>query len=379
VIDEAGVDELIQVASAALSRVWGSAVSLRLQDPIRTEWGRHTLLRCSVVEAPSAAPSSVVVKAAADPNGAIFNEWAALQFVNAIPSIAPLVPDLHAGDAESQLIVIEDLGAGPLMRRLLQAGPDLATPTLVDSQRLLGRFNAATRGQEAAFAEIRGMLPDGPPPPLFTADPASLAAAAAAWNEPADAAIAELHWAAAKLDVDESFTALTFHDACPPNRVVTRRGMRALDLEMAAFRHPMIDGAYSAIGYLRCNDCMAIPAETQALMIKAYRRALVPAYPEYETEERFVDDLAAAGAVWLIELLRRNRERAEADRVAGFFGITARQRVLAALDAFIALASITRELAGFVVWADELCSKLRSEWGTVPPLPRLATKQPGGP
>lgn len=365
-VDEAGVDELIQVASAALSRVWGGAVSLRLQDPIRTEWGRHTLLRCFVVEAPSSAPSSVIVKAAVDRNGAIFNEWAALQFVNAIPSITPLVPDLHAGDVESQLIVIEDLGAGPLLRRLIQAGPDLATPALIESQRLLGQFHAATRGREADHAEIRGLLPDGPPPPAISLDASSLIDTAAAWLPPSERVVTELGWATWALRVDTSFSALTFHDACPPNRVSTHVGMRALDLEMAAYRHPMIDGAYSPIGYLRCNDCHVIPAEVQAAMLEAYRDALVPAYPEYSTDARFNDDLAAAGAIWLIELLRRNRERADADRTAGFFGVTARQRVVATLDAFVALASITRELPGLTVWADELRSGLLARWGPVP-------------
>lgn len=370
--DEGGVDRLVEVAREALSRACGGSVSLALQDPIRATWGRHTLLRCNVADAPPEAPGSVIVKAAVEANGAVFNEWAALQFANSIPEVAPLVPDLYAGDAMNQLIVIEDLGAGPLLRRLLQAGPDLAVPALIESQRLLGQFHGATRGRTAELTDLRRTLPDGPPPPAFDLDLSTLLESIATWDvPPSDHAITELGWATEVLAVDASFTALTFHDVCPPNRVVTPAGMRALDLEMAAYRHPMVDGAYSVIAHLRCNDGMAIPDGIRTQMLDAYRRALVPAYPEYADEGRFVDDLAGAGAVWLIELLRRNHERANADRVAGFFGITARQRVIAVLDAFIALASITRDLPGLTVWADDLRAELFSRWGVVPPLPSL--------
>ncbi len=371
-IDEAERDRLVLAAQEALRRVWGGEVSVRLEDPIRTEWGRHALLRCVVRSGQVETPRTVVVKAAVDQDAAIFNEWAVLQFANTVSDVAPLVPDIYAGDMERELIVIEDIGAGPLMRRLLQAGPGLARPALIDSQRLLGRCNGALRGRAAELGALRALLPDGPPPPVFDLDESARIAEAAAWGiPPSDAMVAEVGWAIGTLDVDETFTTLTFHDSCPPNRIVTATGMRALDLEIAAFRHPMVDGAYSSIGYLRCNDGLSIPAELRSAMLDAYRREVITGYPEYTSDEKFNDDLAAAGAIWLLELLRRNHERAAADRTAGFFGITARQRVLAAIDAFIALSAITRGMPALAVWADELRAMLTDRWGPVPPLPHF--------
>ena len=77
----------------------------------------------------------------------------------------------------------------------------------------------------------------GPPPPVFDLAASARIADMAAWGAPpSDVVEAEIKWAVAALDVDATFTTLTFHDSCPPNRIVTTTGMRAVDLEMAAQR-----------------------------------------------------------------------------------------------------------------------------------------------
>lgn len=379
------VDRLMETAGDVLSRAWGSDVTLYLQDPIRSEWGRHTLLLCHV-DGPTSAPAMVVVKAAVETNGAIFNEWATLEWLNGIEAVAPLVPALCAGDEASQLIVIEDLGGGPTLHRVLQTRPAWAIESLMEAQRLLGAIHVATRGRETELLEVRARLPGGTPPPALPVGVEDLRAELEAWGELSSEVGIDLETVAATLDVPASFRVLTFNDQCSVNRIITAAGVRAVDLEMAGFRHPMIDGAFASLGHLRCmarrlrdDDGMVIPPEVRPPVTDAYRAAVIDGFPEYEDDDRFSGDLTAAAAVWMVEILRRARPRVRGDKPEGFFGVTACQRVLATLAAFSELASSTGRLTALALWADEVSARLEVEWPSFPPLPLAAALRPDGP
>jgi len=47
--DRPEIGRLMDAARLVLSRAWDADVTVCLQDPIRTEFGRHTLLLCHVV------------------------------------------------------------------------------------------------------------------------------------------------------------------------------------------------------------------------------------------------------------------------------------------------------------------------------------------
>jgi hypothetical protein len=157
--DRPEIGRLMEAAGEVLTRVWGSDVTLYLQDPIRSEWGRHTLLLCHV-DGPAVAPAMVVVKAAVEPDGAILNEWAVLEWLNGIEAVAPFVPAIYGGSEDSQLIVIEDLGGGPTLQRVLQTKPEWALDALRESRQLLGAVHVATRGRQSELREVRAALPE---------------------------------------------------------------------------------------------------------------------------------------------------------------------------------------------------------------------------
>jgi hypothetical protein len=78
----------------------------------------------------------------------------------------------------------------------------------------------------------------------------------------------------------------------------------------------MVDGAYAAVGHLRCsarrlrrNDGNTIPQEVSRRATEAYRKRITAGYPEYADRERFDRDLAAASVVWMVEILRRMQPR----------------------------------------------------------------------
>jgi hypothetical protein len=201
-----------------------------------------------------------------------------------------------------------------------------------------------------------------------------------AWGRSLSAAeVSNLDQVSAALSAPEPFSCLTFHDACPVNRVVTSAGVRAIDFEMADFRHPLIDGAYAAISHLRCSasrlrqgDGLAFPPSVRTRAVEVYREAIVAGYPEYAEDGRFHHDLSAATAVWMVEILRRNRPRVADDRPRRFFGVTACQRVIATLSAFSPSASNRQRLPHLVEWAEQLENRLRSEWPAHPPLSMAA-------
>jgi hypothetical protein len=364
------IDRVVAVAARVLSETWRTPVTLRLQDPIRSEWGRHTLVRCDVDGARATDTPTVVVKAAVERNGAIFNEWAALRWLRRVDAVSGLVPELYAGDVATELIVLEDVGTGPLLRRVLHTRPEWATEALCESMRLLGRVHAATRGRSDDLAATRAGLPPGPPPPAIAIAPEALTLEMRSWRPVPESVREEITLAAETMRPEPEVAALTFHDVCPPNRVVTPTGVRAVDLEMAGFRHPMIDAAYAVIGHLRCNDGLVIPPPIRRRMTEAYVGAISSGYPEYADPDRFGRDLVGATVVWFADLLRRFGAAARRDRTVGFFRTSARQRVLAAIDVLDAVTTASSRTTAIGAWAAALRNDMSAAWGAVP---RLAT------
>ncbi len=377
--DRPSIETVLERAGEVLSQRWNAEIGLYLQDPIRSDWGRHTVLLCHV-DGPAPSPDMVVVKVAASSDGAIFNEWSVLEWLGSIPALANDVPQFHAGDQTAQLIVLEDLGGGPSLQRMMQVSRQQATDALVDSQQLTARAHSATRGRSDELDAIRRSLPDGPPPPVVEVDGETLLTELDAWGVSVPPDVRDdVEAIASRLDVPDDFRCLTFNDACPVNRIVTAQGVRALDLEMAAFRHPMIDGAYAMIGHLRCtqkrlrkNDGLVIPPDVGLIATEAYRTAILDGYPEYQDRDRFDDDLAAAAAVWMVMILNRTRNRVTDVKAAKYFSVTSRQRTLAALDTFGQLASSMDQLPALASWAGDLSVQLRAKWPETPLLERCA-------
>jgi hypothetical protein len=146
--------------------------------------------------------------------------------------------------------------------------------------------------------------------------------------------------------------------------------LRFVDLEMVAFRHPFLDGAYPLIGHFRCMDCQRFPDGLAAAMLHAYRSALVPAYPELTTDDdRFEAELVSACAVWLVLMLRGLPDALARDRVVGFQLARSRQRLLAVLGAFIAASGPSGRLPRLAGTCRRIRELLAGRWVDTEPLP----------
>jgi hypothetical protein len=203
------LDRLMSSAQRALAERWAMDVTLYLQRPIRSDWGRLTLLLCNV-DAGAGKPTTAVVKAAVQSNAAIFNEWAALEWLNGLGTISPLIPAIYAGNVEDQLVVLEELGAGPSLHRMLQTRPTWAIDALVDSQHLLGSIHSATRGRAAELRARRAILPGGPPPPAVATSVEAMRAELEEWGRSlSPKEVGELAAVAAALEIAEPLPSST--------------------------------------------------------------------------------------------------------------------------------------------------------------------------
>ena len=115
----------LALAEQILARHFGGVLRLALQ--LEPEGGsqRSTLLRCRVLDGPSAAPPSVILKRVNLDPGQIFrvdlldqtvraflNECASLTFLTRLTDEGhqPIAPRLYGTDSTAGLLVMEDLG-----------------------------------------------------------------------------------------------------------------------------------------------------------------------------------------------------------------------------------------------------------------------------
>ena len=123
----------------------------------------------------------------------LFNDWAASEFLNNVPSAIPFSPLLYGGNKDYGLIVLEDLGDGVrpnTFDALCGDDAELAEETLIEHVSLIGQLHAATIGRDEEYRRIRQRLGPLPKPAKLFQDP---------WSD------ARLH-PIPKSDVEEAIT-----------------------------------------------------------------------------------------------------------------------------------------------------------------------------
>ncbi len=369
---------LVDEAGHLLATQWGDPVRLRIHDVIRS-WGRHTLLRCRVKQAPRLSPGFVVVKTVNQPEQQMLPERAGLELLSAIPQTRELIPEMYA--AANTMLVLEDLGNAPMLSQLLRARAAWAEEGLLESMRGLATVHARTRGRYAEYAHLHAKygstIPGNDPTgnPLNVADlSAVLARALAAVGlDPDDIPSDELRYVVERMSPPADLTCLTFYDQCPSNRMMVNGRLRVVDLEMVAFRHPFLDAAYPLLGYLKCMDGLRLPDQLERQLMSTYRAGVADAYPELVDDGRFADEMTSACAVSVLWHLTKTSAAVDSDGVVGHFLIRRRQRLLAVLDAFLATATAYGALPRLTDVCRRLRSRLGDRWeGLVEPLPTFS-------
>jgi hypothetical protein len=170
------------------------------------------------------------------------------------------------------------------------------------------------------------------------------------------------------LNQPDEFLAYVHTDACPDNILDTGEGLRLIDFETGRFGHALIDAAYGRMMFPSCWCANRLPPEVVQQMENTYRGILIQQCPIAEDDQIFETALVHVCGFWLLYTLTRHFESAwEKD---DDFGIsTTRQRILARLEAFIAVSQEFNQLSGLRGTASQLLDLLHRRWANVVDLP----------
>jgi hypothetical protein len=378
------VDALRPAVERAMSESVGSAIRLDDEAEILRAMsnGYATVARFRVASG-AGVPETVVVKrqgnwAPYDPDSTegtswgLFNEWAALELLNeADPAIAPR---LLAADRTDGFLVLEDLGDGDGIADLvLGRDAGLARDGLVAFARTLGRMHAVTSDRRGDYDRRRralGPLPDGDRYFAFDFIRALSEACGKIGVEIPAGASNEATAVVAELSAPTEFLAYTHGDPCPDNTRVIAGRVVLIDFEIGAFRHVLLDGAYSTAPFPTCWCVNRIPAPIVGRMEDAYCSELGTAFPGARDQAAFEDAMLNAMAFWAMATTGWHVERALGADEPLHRGVhTRRQGVVLRWETFVSRAEARGKLGALAGLGHAILSRLSVLWPDVEPMP----------
>ena len=350
--------------------------SLTLETGLRTE-GRNRVARAVRPDG-----TSVIVKATVTEDGSAFdssddssespawrlrNEGAGLAFLTALGVEPPFSPRFLAGDMDSVVVAMEDLGEGrgSLADRLTGDEFEAAESALLAYADGLGRMHAATAGREEAYdaqrlrwggSAGRGEMLGGD----LDADSKFLAILERFGVEATGALAGELSELLAVL-ASPRWRAFTPSDCCPDNHLLSRDGrVMFFDLEFAGFRHALLDAAYLTVPFSTCWCMGRLPEDLIGRALAAYRAAFDP------DPRGFERGLAAATGYWMTRTIAWNWHNwEEEDHTWGL--ATIRQRHLLRLEN--GAKYLGPHFPALAETAAKLHDALASRWPELEPMP----------
>ncbi|GAA1990159.1 hypothetical protein [Kitasatospora viridis] len=265
--------------------------------------------RSTVLRARTASGRDVVVKAFAQA------PEAGRSFTGEAAGLALGVggADLLAADPARRLLVQTDLGDLPTLADLLLGeDPEAATAALLAWAAGLGDLAVAAAPRRAEFDALWARYDQGLPSwdrEPWHAENATglLTALAGAGVAPAPGLAAELAGVAELLT--DRYPAFTPGDTCADNNLITPDGLRLIDFEAACYLSVFLTAAYCRMPFSSCWCVFTLPPELAAQVERTYRERVVRIHPELADDEVWTAGLAAAVALWTVDLTARQLPR----------------------------------------------------------------------
>ncbi|GCE04102.1 hypothetical protein [Dictyobacter aurantiacus] len=302
--------ETIAQAEQLLNRHYDTTIRLGPGDDLGGSQ-RSRVYRCSVLEGPELLASGVIIKQVSEPDGSprqanqlFLNEWASLQFVQALSPEQPLAPRFYVGDLNLSMFIMEDLGPGEQLNHVL-LGHDgtRAEAALLDYAGIHGRLHALSMGKQAEYTAIRAALGPQEESRYFRFDwlHAQMEKIITALNvRPEPGIERELQTLQTALTNPGPFLAFMQGDACPDNVIQTSRGVRMIDFEGGMYVHALIEGAYGRVPFPTCRCLYRIPEHIAQEMEVRYRSELSQGCPEATDDTLFYQGLIEATSSWAL-------------------------------------------------------------------------------
>jgi hypothetical protein len=307
---EADPDVLATVVAAesVLSRRFGASITLSEPEDLGGS-ERSVVVRVRVATSPFSLPRTLVLKRYLEPPDrhcdSFVREAASYQLFTALASEDRMCPELFAHDADSRLVVLEDLGGAPtLADKLLGNDARGAERALLSWARSLGRLHATTAGREADFDALERRLT---PPDLK--DPLTVDGATALAELPTlleaelgvvtpDEAVAHAASSRSLMETGRH-RAFSPSDSCPDNNLITNRGVRFLDFEGGCVRNAIFDAAYLRVPFPSCWCPFGLPAGMTDAMLAGWRAEVRVVWPDLDDDSVLLSRLLDAQLFWV--------------------------------------------------------------------------------
>lgn len=312
-------DALGPVVETILGKRFGGAV--RLDPGAALDPGsRSQVYRFTVRDGPADLPATVIAKQAGGtvgepydpdhptgPAWGLFNEWAGLQFLDALGGDHPPAARFYGGDRDAGVVVLEDMGEGAHLHTfLLDNDPAAAEAALIGLATTLGHMHALGAGNVAAYRRLRDAL--GPANPEATLEgydwltPAFDGMVAAFGITPAPGTDSDLLALGAALRDPGPFLTYIHGDPCLDNCLLTPAGVRLFDFEVGGAGQALIDGVYGRMRFPSCWCVGQLPPAIPLRMEAAYRAELVRGCPAAADDTLLAHAVAEACAFWILRM-----------------------------------------------------------------------------
>jgi hypothetical protein len=293
------LERLLADGARALSRAWSRPVLLTQPQVLKMESRSHVVrARVRGGDVPS-----VILKHFRDEPVCGLDDWAGAEFLT-LRGLR-VSPRFLAGDFDSRLFLLEDLGTAPSLEDVLR-GTDAraATASLLAVARLTGQLHARTRGFQAEYDLVRHTVQ--PRHERVRIENARYlldhGARLRRWlstvgAEEAPGTQGDLETLARALASPGPFLAFTHGDMAPSNTLFTAEGPFLLDFEYAGMRHALHD----ALMWLLV---VPLPEDVISRADSAYRAALMQGCEEARSDAAYTRARATLAAARTVNLLQ---------------------------------------------------------------------------
>ena len=207
---------------------------------------------------------------------ALFNEWAALSYLDRLRITPRVSPSLISADHDIGVLAMEDLGDTPSLVEVLHAAdPDTAADACVAHSRTLARLHRATIGHDIAFHLERDALGPGGRHALYQ----DYAAQIERFRTGCDAS--NVDWRTSDRDLHDVLSSMEapapgFHgmlhgDVGPGNEKVIGADVVLIDFEVAGFGHVLREAVAARLVFTEGDNAAVLPPQVVAAMEAAYR------------------------------------------------------------------------------------------------------------
>lgn len=342
---------------------------------------RSLVYRFPIVEGSHETPASVIVKvvnptekapydpAIADtPAWTLFNEWAALQFLQLVPGADGLAPRLYVADKTAGMLIIEDLGEGKRLDQfLLGNDAQAAEQALLDFAIVHGRLHALTMQHSDEFARLRESLG----PSVWLRDDGCYTWIADVFHTavttldiaPLAGVEEELEHVKEALAQPGPFRTFIQGDSCPDNCLYTPKGLYLIDFEGAIVSHALREGLYGRMHFPTCWCVYRLPEPVIERMEQVYRAELVKGCPVAADDVLYYRAVVDVCAFWIMDGFRTFSLSKLLQQDRWIIAASDRQRFMTRATIFVRTAERFGHLPALCGTMRIMLDRLHALWG----------------